>query len=220
MSSPEVELRTAWHRVAGAAHAQHVDALLARLREPHRRYHTAVHVVWVLRHLQRLIDADARTATLDVAALRLAALYHDAVYDATRTDNEAVSAALAARVAADLGWESGRCELVHRLVMTTAGHAPSDLASALLVDADLAVLGASPTDYDAYVHGIRSEYAHVSSEGWRTGRAAVLERFLAARTVFHTEFMQREREARARANMTAELAALAAPRRGDSQSGE
>ena len=58
MSSAEVELRSVWHRSFGTTRTDLLDGLLARLREPHRRYHTAVHVAWVLRHLQRLIDAE------------------------------------------------------------------------------------------------------------------------------------------------------------------
>ena len=84
MSSAEVELRGVWHRSFGATRTDLLDGLLARLREPHRRYHTAVHVVWVLRHLQRLIDAERErvggtSAAVDDDALRLAALFHDAV---------------------------------------------------------------------------------------------------------------------------------------------
>lgn len=214
MSSPEVELRSAWQHSFGMAHGALLDALLARLREPHRRYHTAVHVVWVLRHLHHLVEAEAHLTAgnqLDLAALRLAALYHDAVYDPRRADNEAVSARLAAHAATELGWPAERCEVVHQLVLATAGHSPADAAQALLVDADLAVLGAAPGDYTAYVNGVRAEYAHVDPESWRTGRTAVLQRFLAEPSVFTTETMRTEREARARANMTAELAALHRP---------
>ena len=213
MSSAEVELRGVWHRSFGATRTDLLDGLLARLREPHRRYHTAVHVVWVLRHLQRLVDAErgrdgGADAAIDDDALRLAALYHDAVYDPTRADNEAVSARLAAEVAAELGWDAARCHDVHELVMATTTHQPTGTAQALLIDADLAVLGASPADYTAYMTGVRAEYAHVNADEWRLGRVAVLDSFLTAPSVFHTTLMQHEREARARANMSAERAAL------------
>lgn len=213
MSSAEVELRGVWHRSFGATRTDLLDGLLARLREPHRRYHTAVHVVWVLRHLQRLVDAErgrdgGADAAIDDDALRLAALYHDAVYDPTRADNEAVSAKLAVTVAAELGWDAARCHEVHQLVMATATHQPASTPQALLVDADLAVLGASPADYTAYMTGVRAEYAHVNADEWRLGRVAVLDSFLDSPTVFHTTLMQHEREARARANMSAERAAL------------
>jgi predicted metal-dependent HD superfamily phosphohydrolase len=211
MSTPEVELRSAWQHLVGPHHAQPLDhrleELLARLREPHRRYHTATHVMWVLRHLDH-IDAAGSDPSVDASAVRLAALYHDAVYDPRRADNEAHSADLAVQVATALGWSTDRAATAHRLVLATAEHHPVAPDEAMLVDADLAILGAEPTDYAAYVHGIRSEYAHVSPEQWVTGRAEVLRRFLDAPALFHTEVMHRELESRAKANLTAELASL------------
>ena len=51
------------------------------------------------------------------------------------------------------------------------------------IEADLAILGADPSDYDAYVNGVRAEYAHVPDAAWRTGRSAVLEGLLASPTL-------------------------------------
>lgn len=217
MSSPEVELRSTWaHLVDDAPVGTPTDhllgSLLIRLAEPLRRYHTAVHVMWVLRHVHAIghLLSDPR----QLAEVELAALYHDAVYDPRRTDNEALSADLAAAAAADLGWSGDRCRSVHRLVMATATHRPQSVDEAVLVDADLAVLGGEPRSYTAYVNGIRAEYAHVDNDAWRIGRAAVLRGFLHADRVFHTAEMRSSREARARANMTAELATLEQGRRG------
>lgn len=211
MSTPEGELRSAWHQVVGAhptAPLDHLlEGLLARHREPHRRYHTATHVMWVLRHVDQL-SAEGVAPDADLAAVRLAALCHDAVYDPRRSDNEAISATLAANLAEDIGWSPARAATVHRLVLCTAAHRPNADDEALLIDADLAILGAMPKDYSAYVHGVRTEYAHVTDADWRIGRAAVLRQFLDEATVFHTEPMRRARESRARANLVAELAAL------------
>lgn len=209
MSSPEVELRGVWAQLAaGAPHAtDHLfDSLMARLREPHRRYHTAVHVMWVLRRVHSLAHLLDHSRSL--AVVELAALYHDAVYDPRRTDNEASSADLARSVASQLGWSAASCDDVHRLVRATAGHLPTSVDEAVLVDADLAVLGGDPPSYTAYVNGVRAEYAHVDDAGWRTGRAAVLRGFLHTERLFHTDEMRNAFEARARANMTAELAGL------------
>lgn len=215
MTSPEVELRAAWHRIvadtAAAAAHEPLDhlllSLLDRHREPHRRYHTATHVMWVLRHVDELVG-DGVAPGADLAAVRLAALYHDAVYEPRSDGNEAASAALAVATADRLGWPPERADAVRRLVMATAGHRPTGDDEALLVDADLAVLGGDPASYSAYVTGVRAEYAHVSDADWRVGRAAVLRGFLDAPAVYHTEPMRRRRESRARANLTAELATL------------
>jgi predicted metal-dependent HD superfamily phosphohydrolase len=212
MSTPEVELRSAWtHLVDARSHPplDHLlDDLLARHREPHRRYHTATHVMWVLRHVDELHRAGVAPSA-DVAVVHLAALCHDAVYDPRRADNEALSAHLGAGIARELGWNAARASAVERLVLATAGHVPSADDEALLIDADLAILGADPNDYSAYVHGVRAEYAHANDEDWVAGRSTVIRRFLDMESLFHTEPMRRARESRARANMAAELASLA-----------
>ncbi|HQY14455.1 MAG: hypothetical protein KAY11_06275 [Ilumatobacteraceae bacterium] len=210
MSAPEVELRAAWRQLVGNANEPRLDQLLDQLlashREEHRHYHTATHVMWVLRHIAHMLAAGEQAT--DAAAIRLAALYHDAVYDPSATDNEARSAQLAGEAGAALGWPAARRQVVQRLVEATAAHQPRDRDEAVLIDADLAILGASPNDYAAYVRGVRAEYAHVPESAWRTGRAAVLRGFLARPHLFTTTCMRDAREARARANIAAELAQL------------
>jgi len=208
MAVVEAELRTRWAQVVGtsAAADQVVDELLARHREPHRHYHGLGHVLRVLRSVDELLAAESRPVA-DADAVRLAAWFHDAVYDPRRHDNEAVSAELAARTLAELGQPDARVAAVARLVLTTAAHAPASEDEAVLIDADLAVLGADPATYSTYVRGVRKEYAHIDDAAWRQGRAEVLRSFLDRPQVFHTATM-RASEARARANLVAELADL------------
>jgi predicted metal-dependent HD superfamily phosphohydrolase len=220
VTAPEVELGRVWRRLVGVdtgrAGDAALDELLARHRQSHRRYHTATHVMWVLRHIDDLAvdstDAPAADADhLDLDAVRAAALFHDAVYDPRSPTNEHDSAVLARRVLADCGWEPARVERVATLIDLTAGHHPAgdtDLGADILLDADLAILGAEPADYRAYVTGVRAEYAHVDDDAWRVGRAAVLRSFLDRPAIYRTTSMQAARERRARANLSAELADL------------
>lgn len=209
MTSPEVELRRVWHRIAGRRDDSAFEALMGRHREPHRRYHTATHVVWVCRHVDDLVGAHP---VPDVEVLLAAALFHDAVYDPTAAapSNEVHSAALAAHVLGEVGWAAGRVGELVRLVELTAGHEPDhgDVAGAVLVDADLAVLGGDAASYAAYVTGVRAEYSHVDDAAWRDGRAAVLRHFLDRPAIYATPTMRAGREHRARANLSAELATL------------
>ncbi len=78
----------------------------------------------------------------------------------------------------------------------------------MLLDADLAVLGADPAAYAAYVSGVRHEYAHVDDGAWRVGRGRVLEGFLAAEAIYRTPTARDWWESHARANLAAELATL------------
>ncbi len=211
VTAPEVELGRVWRRLvgfdAGRAGDAALDELLSRHRQPHRRYHTATHVMWVLRHID---DLAADSTPVDLNAVRAAALFHDAVYDPRSPTNEHDSAGLARRVLADCGWEPARVDRVAALIELTAGHvAPdTDLGADILLDADLAILGAEPAEYRAYVTGVRAEYAHVDDDAWRVGRAAVLRSFLDRPAIYRTTSMQAARERRARANLSAELAEL------------
>jgi hypothetical protein len=119
--------------------------------EPHRRYH----------------DLHASTPTA-----RLAAFFHDAVYDPARSDNEAQSAELAREVLKAV--ERPEADDVAAIVLATAKHelptdAPRDTAAFL--DADLAILAARPEVYDTYTANVRAEYSHIADAEFRSGRS-------------------------------------------------
>ena len=216
MSSDEHELRTAWSRCVDDSHDAWVlfDSLIGRHREAHRHYHGVRHVTWVVRHVEELAAAEPVS---DIAAVVVAAFFHDAVYDPQASDNEVASARLADRELAVLGWDEARRRRVATMVEATATHeAPAvdpgiELDTAVLLDADLAVLGSDPASYQAYVAGVRSEYAHVSADDWRTGRTQVLRSFLDRPVLFATPTARERWESRARANVAAEVASLGRP---------
>jgi predicted metal-dependent HD superfamily phosphohydrolase len=210
MSERDLELEVAWDRHIAADHTL-LDGLLARHREKHRRYHTATHVAWVIRHVDELV-VDHPVDHLD--EIVAAAFYHDAVYEPSYRANERASARLARRDLTSIGWDDGAVERVGLMIEATEhGAASGELASgdtAVLLDADLAILGADPAGYSAYVAGVRSEYRHVDDDEWREGRAGVLHSFLHRPAIYRTPSGRDRWEDRARANLTAELALLAA----------
>jgi predicted metal-dependent HD superfamily phosphohydrolase len=206
--SDDLELRAAWTTAVGDDHAALAafDDLVGRHREPVRRYHGVRHVTWVVRHVHELATT---VPVADLGAVVAAAFFHDAVYDPRATDNEEQSARLAERVLGELGWAELRRRRVGDLVRATADHsAPPDDDTAVLLDADLAVLGSDPAGYEAYARGVRAEYAHIDAAGWRAGRAQVLRDLLARDPLYGTPEGRRRWSSRAAANMTAELASL------------
>ncbi|MGW0805798.1 HD domain-containing protein [Nonomuraea sp. NPDC002799] len=201
-----------WVRLAGGSPAALATGaeLIARWSEPHRRYHDRAHLAAVLGAITPLGDEAG-----DLTAVRLAAWFHDAVYDGRPGRDEERSAQLAQALLPRCGVPAGRIAEVARLVRLTAAHdtlTGGDANGAVLCDADLAVLG-SP-GYPAYAAAIRQEYAHVPDEAFRQGRAEVLRRLLAVPRLYRTRRAAELWEERARANMTAELAALAAAQPG------
>jgi predicted metal-dependent HD superfamily phosphohydrolase len=207
----EEQLRASWQAALAAdpvepgAADDALERLLARYREPHRHYHTVKHLAYVL----AVVDELAPSVPLaDVHSVRLALFFHDAVYTPGSAANEVESAALARQMLAELGTDAHRIEATARLIQATTGHeAAADGDTAVVLDADLAILASPPAVYAAYVAGVRAEHSHVDDAGWRTGRGVVLRRFLDRPAIFWTAPM-RAREPRARANLAAELATL------------
>jgi predicted metal-dependent HD superfamily phosphohydrolase len=182
------------------------DALVQRYVEPHRRYHTLVHVESVLTHIDGLVQAGEPVE--DRWAVELAAWFHDAVHEPTGRDDEARSAQLAVEMLGVAGVGPARLERVSDLVMATEHHVPDGPDAALLVDADLAILGADRDGYLAYAEAIREEYAVFDDARYRDGRVAVLHGLLDRPLLYHTRTMREARAQRAKANLGAELRAL------------
>jgi predicted metal-dependent HD superfamily phosphohydrolase len=161
-----------------------------------------------LRHLEEVLDRlevlAAAGVAFDPTAVGLAAWFHDAVYDGA-PDDEELSAQWAERAL-----PATYADEVSRLVRMTVDHRPAadDLAGAALSDADLGILAASHMRYDAYVAGVRADFAHLSDDDFRAGRAAVLRDLLGRAYLFSTPQARELWEDAARANVERELADL------------
>jgi predicted metal-dependent HD superfamily phosphohydrolase len=180
------------------------DALIACHREPHRHYHTVRHLEECFARLD-----DARGSAARVYEIELALWYHDAIYDTHAADNEARSADLAAEAAAEAGVPAAVIARLRDLILATRHDGvPDTQDAALLVDVDLAILGASPERFDEYEAQVGREYAWVPDRIFRTRRREILEGFLARRSIYATEHFRRACEAAARSNLARSIAAL------------
>ena len=198
-------MRLLAHYSEGGDVASAGSRIIEAYEQPHRHYHDLRHLTEVLLHVD-----DLAPAARDGDVVRLAAWFHDVVYDPTRTDNEDASAAVAVEVLGDLGLRAASCTAVARLIRLTAAHEPppGDCDGAVLCDADLAVLGSEPARYDEYAEGVRHEYAHLPTAVFAAGRADVLRGLAARDPLFRTAAARLRWEARARANMGRELERL------------
>jgi predicted metal-dependent HD superfamily phosphohydrolase len=204
-----------WHELLDPFHAPPAlvdasfDDISSRYGEPRRHYHTLDHIQRVLASIDEL-----RPSAHDPMALELAAWLHDVVYDPRAGDNEVRSAALARDLLSGLGSPASTADRVADLILTTVDHRPAsgDGDAAILLDADLAVLGAEPEAYDDYCLAIREEFSWLPDAEYRAGRSALLRRFLERGDIFHTPPMRDALEARARANLEGELVELTAGR--------
>jgi predicted metal-dependent HD superfamily phosphohydrolase len=189
-------------------------AMLAGLREayatPPRAYHHFGHVEAVLRHFD---DVASGPGWAQPREAWLAVLYHDAVYEPGRSDNEARSAALAA---SDIAHWLPDADLdiprIVELVELTARHgtlAPASLGAAPdgddrrhFLDCDMAILGADAATFDAYHAAIAEEYRGVVPRWlYRLERRRFLRGLLRRDRIYLSDFFHQRFEAAARANL-------------------
>lgn len=186
-----------------------ITALLAKLcahySEPHRHYHTLAHIEAMLTLLEHW-----PTPVANREILQLAIAYHDVIYDPRRHDNERLSAAFAQQDMAALGYTPVQQQQVQHLILATECHQwdGRDPDCSLLLDLDLAILGADPQSYRHYAQAIRQEYAWVPEAEYKTARQAVLNRFLSRDALYFTAHGQRTYTTQAQVNLHSELAAL------------
>jgi predicted metal-dependent HD superfamily phosphohydrolase len=177
--------------------------LTAAYCEPHRRYHTLQHIEFCLRGLGKNRDHAVRTNEI-----RWALLFHDAIYDPRRNDNEARSAEWACRVMQDMQRPDDEITRVRKMILATAhaGNAQTP-DEALLFDIDLSILGADDATFGEYDRAIRVEYEWVPDDAYRAARANVLQGFLNRDRIFQT-VAYRPQEAAARRNIERALERL------------
>jgi predicted metal-dependent HD superfamily phosphohydrolase len=178
-------LRQKWHdllrswAVAPALADRAFEDVSKQYAGPGRFYHTLDHVQNVLETVESL-GSQAR----NLNAIKLAAWLHDVIYDSQASDNEERSADFAERLCEKLSIPDGRpvASLILKTKTHDAGHDPD---AQVLLDADLAILGAGEAVYQTYAEQIRQEYAWVPEADYRNGRRRVLENFLNRPRIFH-----------------------------------
>lgn len=177
---------------------------------PPRAYHDFGHVREVLRHYDAVA---AGPGWVQPDEVRLAVLYHDAIYEPGRKDNEARSAAFAvadiARWLPDAGIDAGRVAALIELTARHGSFSPADFGKTAVaddtchfLDCDMAILGAEPAVFDAYDRAIAAEYrGHVPDWLFRINRRRFLKALLARPRIFLSGFFHERLDAQARANL-------------------
>lgn len=179
-------------------------ALMGRYTEPHRKYHT-------LQHLQACITWFEKTAHLALhpAEVEAALWFHDAIYDLERHDNEAQSAEWARVELTTVGIDESAVLRVEQLVLGTKHTAlPGSLDEKLVVDIDLAILGAPQHQFAEYERQIREEYTFVPEVIFLQKRCAILQSFLAREFIYNTELLHSLLEERACHNLSFAVQAI------------
>lgn len=196
--------KNAWEGVGaqGDGHSTR-DDLLSRYSESHRSYH-------VVQHLRECIATFSllRSVANQPSAVELALWFHDAFYD-NDGNNEKRSAEMAVRVLRKAKVSESLVTLVRTLIMSTQHDvSPVSIDEQVMVDVDLAILGAQEIRFAEYEQQIRQEYSHIAIEQFRTGRKNLLESFLRRPRIYSTEVMFDRLENQARRNLVNAIQAL------------
>lgn len=178
--------------------------LVERYSDRARSYHTLQHLEECFARLD-----EARSAAEQIHEIELALWFHDAIYDVRRQDNEERSALWARDVVLGAGVSVDVADRIQALIMVTKHDGvPAAADEKLMVDVDLAILGAPVERFDEYERQVREEYSWVPGWLFRRKRREILRAFLSRPHIFNTEHFIAACETRARANLERSIAAL------------
>jgi predicted metal-dependent HD superfamily phosphohydrolase len=176
---------------------------------PERHYHTLDHI----QHFLAVVDA-LSTKAKNLEAIEFAAWFHDLIYDAKAKDNEEKSADYAETTLSNLELPREVIDKVTRLILKTKTHQiteDDDIDTKIMLDADLAILGAEDDAYRRYTQAIRLEYAWVLDQDYGSGRTQFLQSLLKRQKIYQTEEMFEKLETKARQNIQQEIDAFIIP---------
>ena len=205
-TEPASLFQTSWQRSWAALGltppADLQQRLLPAYAEPQRHYHTQQHLAECLAHFDAVWQQAQRPGEVAMALW-----FHDAIYDVKAKDNELRSAQWAVQALKDCGAADETCQRVHALIMATChtetpAEASTEADAKLLVDIDLAILGASPERFAEYDAQVAAEYAWVPRLVYRFKRKQVLNSFLQRDAIYLTPHFHQRLEAQARRNLS------------------
>lgn len=194
----DLEFLQAWRAVGARGEADAcLEALRRAWREPQRHYHSLQHLSECLDLLRAHRDSAQRPDELV-----LALWFHDAVYAPRAKDNEQRSADWARQALDEAGADPATTARIHALILDTAHAAdPAPGDPSLLVDIDLAILGAAPERFAEYERQVRAEYAWVPGFLFRYKRRQLLRDFAKREPLYRTSALRERLQAQARINL-------------------
>jgi predicted metal-dependent HD superfamily phosphohydrolase len=166
----------------------------------------------ILTHVGDLLDTAGgmRDLAHDYKTVQLAIWFHDVIYDARAKDNEVRSAEYARAALKELGMPERIITRVSNMILKTVTHESEneDRDALILLDADLAPLGADEEVFARQSYALRQEFGWVPEDEYKANRVRALGGFLSRERIYLTERMYEAREAKARSNLSQAIAEL------------
>lgn len=195
----------AWELLNGLPRTGLFETMVSRYTDPRRHYHTLAHLAECFGAFDKLSHHCDHPMEVEMAIW-----FHDAIYDPVRLDNELRSSELAFSSLTESGIELLCASRIAKLVIATDHRRPpASVDAGILVDVDLAILGADKERFRQYESQIRWEYGYLSDEAYLRGRmqfvARLLKKFKSGGHIYCTPEFRRDLEPRAVANLQASL---------------
>jgi predicted metal-dependent HD superfamily phosphohydrolase len=166
-----------------------------------RHYHNMAHLNHLLQALWLVKDNIENWETI-----LFTLYYHDIVYNALKSNNEAKSAELATKRMQAIAVPDEKIALCESQILATKSHQLSTNSDTnYFTDADLSILGASEDVYRNYYQNVRKEYSIYPDMIYKPGRKKVLQHFLTMDSIFKTPYFYEKFETQARKNLQMEL---------------
>lgn len=178
--------------------------IFTKYSEPKRHYHT-------ISHLQAIIIdlTEVKNKIVNWDTTLFAVFYHEIIYKASSNTNEADSTKLAKQRLSELRYPAEKIAKCANMILATKQHELSeDSDTNYLIDADLAILGGNPYDYQKYTEQIREEYSIYPDFMYNPGRKKALQHFLQMDAIYKTNHFFKKYEKAARINISNELEEL------------
>jgi predicted metal-dependent HD superfamily phosphohydrolase len=196
-----------WREISGKPAPEQVFfQLLNQYSEAHRKYHTLEHIHECLLHAERI-----KHLATHYGEIIIALWFHDAIYDTHRHDNEEQSARQARHCLEAAGVANDKINRIVALILATRhSQRPQTTDEALLVDIDLAILGAAPNRFQAYEAQIREEYSFVPESLFNAKRTEIIQGFLGRDRLYETDYFWASHENQAQMNLRRSIALIQA----------
>lgn len=178
--------------------------LIRTYTEKHRHYHSDAHINACLQHFDAVHELAEHPAEVE-----LALWFHDAIYKPMSSTNELDSANWCAKFLAENDISAEIIQRIHKLIMATC-HSAELVGNdeRLVVDIDLAILGAPESVYQNFEVNVRNEYQWVPSFIFKNKRKEILQGFLNRGRIYHHPYFYDLLEHRARENLTLAISRL------------
>ncbi len=179
-------------------------ALQNAYAEKHRHYHTAEHISACLQHLDQVKHLADNPAEIEVALW-----FHDAIYKPRSSTNELDSANWCSDFLQANNLDPSAITRIHQLIIITCHNAvPATNDEQLLVDIDLAILGAPENVYWQFEGNVHKEYQWVPGFIFRAKRKEILQGFLQRERIYYHDYFFERLEVQTRLNLQAAIARL------------